>query len=72
MQIEYDNGKEEAMAWPDLEPCLVDQSKTSSVPVEEIKGTMTLRKSLRNAPRIKKIEEFVYTESKVRRRRQKK
>lgn len=72
MQIEYENGKEEAMEWPDLEPCLVDQSKTTSVPVEEIKGTTVLRKSLRNAPRVKKVDGFVYTKSKVRSRRQKK
>lgn len=60
------------MEWPDIEPCLVDQSKTTSAPVEEIKGTTVLRKSLRNAPRVKKVEEFVYTKSKVRGRRQKK
>jgi len=72
LQIEYNNGKEEAMKWPDLELCLVDQNKISSAPVEEIKGTTTaLRKSLRNAPRVKKVEEFVYTKSKVRGRRQK-
>ncbi|KAG0579233.1 hypothetical protein KC19_4G083900 [Ceratodon purpureus] len=71
-QIEYDNGKEETMEWLELEPCLVEQSKTTSAPVEEMKGTPTLRKSQRNAPRTKKVEEFVYTKRQVRGRRRKK
>ena len=72
MQIEYENRKEESMEWRELEQCLVDQSKTTSVPVEEVKRTTSLRKSLRNAPRVKKIDGFVYTKSKVRARRYKK
>jgi hypothetical protein len=60
------------MEWLDLEPCLVDQSKTTSAPVEEVKGTTPLRKSLRNARRVKKVEEFLFTKRKVRGRRRKK
>ncbi|KAG0590680.1 hypothetical protein KC19_1G118800 [Ceratodon purpureus] len=72
-QIEYDNGKEEAMEWLDLEPCLIDQSKTSSAPVEEVKGIKPVRKSLRNAAtKVKKVEEFVYTKRSIRGRRRKK
>jgi hypothetical protein len=61
------------MEWLDLEPCLIDQSKTSSAPVEEVKGTKPVRKSLRNAAtKVKKVEEFVYTKRSVRGRRRKK
>lgn len=60
------------MEWLDLEPCLVDQGKTTSTPVKEMKGTAPLRKSLRNAPKVSKVEEFVYTKRKVRGRRRKK
>lgn len=70
-QIEYENGKQEAMEWLDLEPCLFDQSKTTSAPIEEVKGTKPVRKSLRNAPKVKKVEEFVYTKRQVRGRRRK-
>lgn len=72
MQIEYENGKQETMEWLDLEPCLFDQSKTTSAPMEEVKGIKPVRKSLRNAPKVKKVEEFVYTKRQVRGSRRKK
>lgn len=73
MQIEYDNGKDEAMEWVDLEPYLTDQSKTSSAPVEKVRGIKPVRKSLRNAAtKVKKVEEIVYTKRSVRGRRRKK
>lgn len=72
MQIEYESGKQEAMEWLDLEPCLFDHSKTTSVPIEEVKGIKPVRKSLRNVPKVKKVEEFVYTKKQIRGRRRKK
>lgn len=72
MQIEYENGKQETMEWLDLESCLFDQSKTTSGPMEEVKGIKPVRKSLRNAPKVKKAEEFVYTKRPAKGRRRKK
>lgn len=71
-ETECDKQKEEAIEWLDPESYLVHQNKTTSAPIEEGKVIKPLRKSLRNAQKVKKVEEFVYTRRTVRRRRRKK
>ena len=60
------------MEWLELEPCLVEKREPKDVPPEEENEVPKLRKSLRNRPRWKNVDELVYTKRKSRGRRRKK